>query len=349
MINAADIAVAEDNLKRIRRLVLTGKRLQRCVSIEDYDKIIRYNAVADAVLSEYPSISVEDYQVGESVTKRVVSLEGLLSSIKDFILGGKKEAAVTKENIPFWKRLEWLDQDVESLIANYEEREGSIGIAKSWSPFFKTSAKLSAAIKADTAQYKSAFQRAKPELDRQKAFMAEIDRKTSPFMGNTDKPEAFAAVIRDINAKQTIGLAAKWTDNGYSYLGWGKMPYLEKSTSTGKGMFYSSAGGVEGGSTIDVPRPNKAELIALVAALKALCEVYASIEEYSDEYPSGVDFTDAPYRGYIDYDEIDTLLSEAFWGMEVFEDNNTNFVTQLCERIYGLAEAMLIYLELVFK
>jgi len=352
MINAADLAVAEDHLKRVRKTLMQGIRLQRNVSLENHDKIVRFNAVADALLAEYPHVSAEAYQQGEDIKKRVVSLEGLLSSIKQFILGGKKEAEAKQENVPFWKRLVWLDEEVEGLIAAYQDQEGEVTIPKHYAPFFPANVRLQQALKSDATQYRAAFAKAKPELDRMKAFLADIDRQFKPWcIEPTDEnvPQ-FVKVIQGINAKCTHGLADRWTDNGYSYLGWGKRPFLSVSPSTGQKVFFADPGELPDRGEVTVPRLKKAELIALVKELKVLCETYAVVEEYiSDVSLMGFDFTDPPVRGFIDYDEVDGALSEAEWDMDTYNEFGYNFVRQLEERIAGVGEAMIVYLELMLK
>jgi hypothetical protein len=71
----------------------------------------------------------------------------------------------------------------------------------------------------------------------------------------------------------------------------------------------------------------------LVKELKVLCETYAAIEMYYDDYPTGFDFTDPPVRGYYDFPEVDDQLSNSIWAMEIFEDNNSNFLRQIVERM----------------
>ncbi|ARV77287.1 hypothetical protein FDI21_gp118 [Pseudomonas phage Noxifer] len=353
MLTAADIAVAEDQLKRVRRCLLHGYKLRRPnLGMEQYGQVVRFNAVADSLLAEYPSVSLEDYKSGEDIGKRVVSLEGLLDSIKRFILGGKKEAEAKKENVPFWQRLVWLDEEVEGLIEAYQDGSGQITIPKSYAPFFPANGKLAAALKADTTQYKSAFTKAKPELDRMKAFLADIERQFKPFYGEPtdEKAVQFAKVLQGINAKCTRGLADKWVDTGYNYLGWGKEPFLSVSPSTGKKMFYYDPGLPNESGPITLPRPSKSELVAMVRELKTLCEVYAVVEQYNDDGGlMGLDFTDPPIRGYYDYPEVDDVLSNALWGMEIYDEFGYYFIRQLEERIACLGEAMIVYLEVVLK
>jgi hypothetical protein len=350
----ADLVLAQDHAKRLRKQVLAGRRLMRTgLGMEHYATIVRFNAVADSLLAGYPSISEEDYKHGEDVNRRVVSMEGLLGSIKKFILGHKKEAVTTKVDIPFWQRLNWLDEEVEGLVAAYTDREGSVTIPERYAGFFPTQGKLAALLKADATEYRSAFTRAKPELDRQAAFMKDIDRQFDKFMGDADKPKEFAQCVAGINAKQTNGLAGKWKDNGYNYLGWGKMPYLDKNPSSAPGsnagMFAADPGYAPSKGPVTLPYPNRADLTALVKELKVLCETYAAIEMYYDDYPTGFDFTDPPVRGYYDFPEVDDQLSNSIWAMEIFEDNNSNFLRQIVERIACLGEAMIVYLEQVLK
>lgn len=357
MITAADLAVAEDQLKRVRRCLLQGYRLRRPnLGMEQYERVIRFNAVADSLLGEYRSVSLEDYKSGEDIGKRVVSLEGLLDSIKKFILSGKKEAIAKQENVPFWQRLAWLDEEVEGLVAAYQDGAGEITIPKQYAAFFPAKGKLVAALKSDTTQYKAAFARAKPELDRMKAFLKDIERQFKPFYGEPtdEKAMVFAKVLADINAKCTNGLAGKWTDNGYDYLGWGKEPYLSDDPSSLRGqtrkIFYGDPGEAVANGPITLPRPSKAELTAIVKELKTLCETYAVVEQYNDDGGlMGIDFTDAPIRGYYDYPEIDEVLSMAQWAMEIYDDYGYYFVRQLEERIAGLGVAMIVYLEHVLK
>ncbi|MNC35072.1 hypothetical protein D3C75_835410 [compost metagenome] len=80
-----------------------------------------------------------------------------------------------------------------------------------------------------------------------------------------------------------------------------------------------------------------------------LCEAFAAIEIYNDDYPYGFDFTDPPIRGYYDFPQVDDELSNANWGMESFEANNSYFVQQLVERMSSLGEALIVYLEGVLK
>lgn len=353
----ADIAVAEEQLKRVRRVLMAGVRLQRNVSLENHDKIIRFNAVADSVLGDFPSVSVEDYQVGEDIRRRVVSLEGLLDSIKKFILGEKKKdgdaASAVKKEPTFWNRLEWLDQEVQALVEAYEEREGTITIPARFSAWFPTNGKLSALLKADVAEYRTLFNRAKPELDKQKAFMREVDTQGDKFAGDVDRPDEFLKWLKGINAKQTIGLSAKFTDSTHVFLGYGKEPFLSTVPSNVRGQtrkeFYYAAPTPKSPGEITLPFPSKADVTNLVLSLKALCETFAAAEQYMDDYPIAIDLTDPPYRGYYDIPEIDDELAKALWIIEIFEPNNTNFINQFCERTVDTANAMLVYLERVLK
>jgi hypothetical protein len=351
MKQSAEVALAKDQLSRLQKHLTVGYRLRRRgLGLEQYAEIVRFNAVADNILGGFSSmVSVEDYQQGEDLNKRVVSMEGLLSAIKNFLTGKTKEAVSKKEDVPFWQRLNWLDSEVEGLLAAYEDREGSVTIAKRYAPFFKGQGALAAQIKADTVNYKGVFSKAKPELDNQARFMASIDNAFKPFMGNDDKPDEFAALIKSINAKQTDGLAGKWTEVSHVFMGWGKQPFLDKSASTGKGEFSYLPAQIDSSTEVTLPFPSKAELTAIVKELRALCETFAAIEIYSDDYAYGFDFTDPPIRGYYDYDQVDTELSNSNWAMEIFEANNSYFLTNLVERMSGLGEALIVYLEQVLQ
>ncbi|MNF25522.1 hypothetical protein D3C81_313200 [compost metagenome] len=351
MKQTAEVALAKDQLSRIQKHLVVGYRLRRRgLGLEHHAEIVRFNAVADNILGGFPTVvAQEDYQQGEDLNRRVVSMEGLLGAIKNFLLGKTKEAVSKKEDVPFWQRLNWLDSEVEGLVTAYEDREGTVTIAKRYAGFFKGQGALAAQIKADTVQYKGVFSKAKPELDKQAKFMHDIDNQFKAFMGDVDRPDEFAALIKAINAKQTDGLASKWTEVPHAFMGWGKLPYLNKSASTGKGEFFYNAGNVDSDSEVTLPYPTKAELVAVVKELRLLCEAFAAIEIYNDDYPYGFDFTDPPIRGYYDFPQVDDELSNANWGMESFEANNSYFVQQLVERMSSLGEALIVYLEGVLK
>lgn len=114
-------------------------------------------------------------------------------------------------------------------------------------------------------------------------------------------------------------------------------------------MIASAAPEVKASSEIELPYPSKVELVKFLKELKTFGEFYSTIDEYSDYYPSGFDATDPPLRGYLDEDAVSDFVNNSYYMMEIFEDNNSNFVRQLEERCAMLGAAMIVYLEHILK
>ncbi len=88
-------------------------------------------------------------------------------------------------------------------------------------------------------------------------------------------------------------------------------------------------------------------MAALVGALKELCDQHFALWMYVDEYPSGVDATDPPLRGYIDFDTIDRLVANALFLSDTFEDLNIAIYENLQTRLEYLISGIVHYLKKV--
>lgn len=339
------ITLAKETQKRVRKHLIQGYRLRRQgLGLEQYNDIVRYNAVADNILGEFTTlISVEDYSGTEDLNKRVVSLEGLLDRIKGFLAGKKKEAVNKPKVRSLYDRMEWLNNEVGDLLDTYTEREGNVTIPKSYAGFFTGKGPLSAQLKSDVDQYESLFNKAKSELNRQKSIMRDIGRKFERFVGNVSHRDEFVKLLKEIDNKQTKGLAAKFSNPSHKFMGFGKEPFFDR------GKFEYTAPDVTSVVEIKLPYPSKDELASFVLQLRVLCEFYAIADDYASDYPMGIDPTDPPLRGYMDDDEVQEFVNRSCYMMEVFEDYNGNFPDQLVDRIAELFTAMTVYLEHVLK
>lgn len=340
----ASIALAEEAKRRITKHLRTGYVLRKNgLGLEHYTDIVRYNAVADSILGEFGSmVSLEDYSGDEDVSKRIVSMEGLLSSIKNFLFKKKKEVKETQAEPSFYKRLSWVDEEVQKLLETYEEKEGTVTIPKRYADFL-VSPNMPALIKADCAQYKALFTRAKPTLDKSKQFRLHVEKEFDKFVGDTDRLEQFQALLKDLDAKQTKGLFEVFKEPGYNFVGFGKEPFKDQF------KFFYTAPQVYAKTELELAYPSKKYLTTFINELRQLILVFAMVEEYEDQYPIGLDVTDPPIRGYLDDDIVTDYVNDALYLHEIFDDYNSHFTVQLRERIGDLVEACIVYLEHVFK
>lgn len=340
----ASIALAEEAKRRITKHLRTGYALRKNgLGLEHYTDIVRYNAVADSILGEFGSmVSLEEYSGDEDVNKRIVSMEGLLSSIKNFLFNKKKEVKATQNEPSFYSRLAWVDEEVLKLMEAYVEKEGTVTIPKRYAGFL-ASPNMPALIKADGAQYKTLFTRAKPTLDKAKQFRLHVEKEFDKFVGDADRLEQFQALLKDLDAKQTKGLFEVFKEPGYNFIGFGKEQFKDQF------KFFYTAPQVVAKTELNLPYPSKKYLTSFINELRQLILIFALVEEYEDYYPIGHDVTDPPTRGYLDDDIVTDYINKALYVHEIFDDYNSNFVVQLRERIGDLAEACIVYLEHVFK
>jgi len=346
--NQESMVLATDMYKRVRIQWLKGLALKsKVVSQEDFKDYIRYNAVSDCIIADFtPKASMEEFCADEDLNKRVASLEGILDSLKNFIGAGKRQAIEAKKeeaDDPFWNRLTWFQEDAKQLLEDYEQKVGTITIPRRYAPFLNAN-DLGQAIKSDTVQYKALFTKCKPTLDKSKQFLEQVESKFSKFIGNADKLEEFIQVLKELEGKQFKGLSERFQESPHKFLGFNKKPFL-----SGTAFFYMSPK-VHADAELVIHYPTNDKVESVFKELTLLCALYRTIDDYSEDYPMGVDPTDPPYRGYLsDSTEVQQACSNALYTYDVFDDNNRNFLTQLTDRMSDLINATIAYLEYVLK
>lgn len=337
------VATATNVRDKLRQHLLRGYALKRQNISMESAEVIRFNAVADSLLDGFSeTTSLES--AGEDIHARIVAMEGLLSNIKGFLFRKKKMEKSKEHNeddLPLWKKMEWIDKELPELLKTYVEHDKTVTVIERYAPMFQSFSNLPATLKADATAYRALAGAVKSDLEKSKKFMHDLEGKFDRFVGNVDHPEEFEKVLKDLIDKQPAGAADRFREPSRDFLAFGKTPFLDN------GLFEYVTYVTPAKQSAEVCYLSDKDMAALVGALKELCDQHFALWMYVDEYPSGVDATDPPLRGYIDFDTIDRLVANALFLSDTFEDLNIAIYENLQTRLEYLISGIVHYLKKV--
>lgn len=340
------IAVAKDLKERVKKHLDKGEALLKLQpSLEQYKEVIQFNAIADDILRTYAAnkVSVEDFD-DTALTDRIASMESLLSDIVKFVRGKKKtEAKQTPAERqayePMIKKFQWLATTATELIDKYEPKEGTFKLNGHDGPFFQGDLKrLHKDFKADIDVYNAVFKRVesglKPAIAHMRAFTKGLDR----FIGDAERADEFLAYVSSMVKKEPKPFKDTFTPPSHNFLAIGKP---DEWFALVKGMPEFPYEKKE----VELPYPTKEELIEFHGLAVRLAASALHTEQFIDELPLGLDYSDPPFRGYAGHTEIDAVMMKSTFLEPVFGEQHTGVAEKLDNAIGNMAYAAISYIR----
>lgn len=339
--SSQELTLAEDLKRKLTEHILLGLDIRkRNVSLES-SEVIGYNAVADSLMNGFVEvISVEGLE--DSFDDKIASMESLLSDIKGFIFKKKKvekQIEKTDDELPFWKKQEWIENDLMKLVDGYKEDGREIKVAAKYAAVLSDIDSLARRLKADSAAYMMMLTEFEMDYSKQVKFINRVEKEFKPFIGSNDKVEEFEAVIKKLVASQPPQYIAKFKEPNKDFLGYGRRPFVVKGE-------FEYAPPAPTGSDKTIKSPTKKQLEEIAAQLVAMAEVLLEVGIMEDELVLGLDATDPPTRGYIgESDDIDDCINNAKFYHPIFEAGNNDLVENINKRIIHVIDAVVHYLK----
>lgn len=339
--SSQELVLAEDLKRKLTEHILLGLDIRkRNVSLES-SEVISYNAVADSLMNGFVEvISVEGLE--DSFDDKIASMESLLSDIKGFIFKKKrveKQIEKTDDELPFWKKQEWIEDGLMDLIDRYVEDGREVNVAAKYSAVLTDIDSLAARLKADTTIYKTMIADFEKNYSNQVRFMARVEKEFRPFIGSNDKVDEFEAVMKKLVAAQPPQHIARFKEPNKDFLGYGRRPFIVKDE-------FEYAPPTPAGNEKTVKSPTAKQLDEIATQLVSISNLLLDVGVLEDVLVLGLDATDPPTRGYLgESDVIDDCVNKARFYHPVFEAGNNDLVENINKRIIHVIDAVVHYLK----
>lgn len=344
------VVLATDLKDRIKMHLDKGYALQqKGLGLETYAEAIRFNAVADDILTTHKKNTVSIEQFGESdINERIVSLESFLGDIARFLRltkpksngpNAKKEIEEREEYEPMIQNFKWLATTATVLIDNYKEKEGTFELGKQTGPYFAGDPqRFVKDFKADTDAYYALTRTVEAGLKPVLTHMYTFSKGAEKFIGDADRVDEFIAFIKPMVAKEPKPYRDTFKAPSHTFLAIGKPDEWFESVSGAPEFDYEK-------KAVTVNYPTKKDLVALQGLAVRLATISMGIEQLTYDTPTGLDYTDPPFRGYSNNAEVDEAVSKSTMFEPLFEDMHTGIILKLDNAIGNAAHALIQYMK----
>lgn len=335
MRNDAIFALARDTNLRIRRVLEIGKRLQKDrMGLEDHS-VIGFCALADDLLQDF-KVSTESFE-SDPIQDRIVSLEGVLDSIKGLFRAKHAEHQQDRENKeesePYiWELGDWVTETLQA--ATGETARSSIEISPKYGAFFTPG--WHQALGHDLHQYRALYAQIKPAITTTDRYLSKVSKTLEHFKGDTDHLEEFTKAFQGLVKAQPSTVVSTFREPTGAFLGFGKRPFVED------GVFVDDTAGAPR-RTATVAALSPKEFIKFRDQLMELYLLALDIDGWQSELHLGLDYSDPPFRGYAGEAAVDELTNTAMFLHPHYEETCTDIAHTLSDRIQELTLAMFHY------
>lgn len=349
------IAVAKDLKERLKKHIDHGEQLLKLEpSLEQYREVIRFNAVADEILSTYasPTTSLEDFG-DTAIYDRVVSMESLLAKVSQFLKRSKAKAQDPKSSVTeqdyehLYKRekfVHWLLAELPKLTENYQRKDHSIQLSKTASFIFKDiKGDVYKELKAEVDFLYRVGEQIKKGLQPVIAYHREFLNGVDPFIGKDDEADKLIAHLTKALAKQPKSFDQTFKGPSYTFLGAGKVEWFGEQ-SRERFIKYPKASAKDI-AQVSVDYPDKETLQELGSLMFRIILIVMGYEEMAMSIPVPVDITEQPFRAYRDNPKVRELVDKS-----IFQDPDVDYrvynpIEVITSLFYGLELALGEFIE----
>lgn len=336
-----ELVLAENLKEKLTEHIILGLNMQkRSVSLESKEAI-GFNAVADSLLKGHCEVASMETTVTD-LSGKITSMENLLAEIKNFIFKKKKvekQVEKTEDELPFWKKQEWIENGLMDLVNSYVETNREVKVSAKYSAVLSDIDSLAKRLKADASVYKTMIAAFELNYNNQVKFIRRVENEFRPFIGSDDKLEAFEKVMSKLVASQPPQYITKFKEPNKDFLGYGNRSFIVD------GEFEYSPPAPTG-REMTVKAPTAKQLEDIATYLVEMANVLLDVDVLEDVLVLGLDATDPPTRGYLGKsDVIDDCVNNAKFYHPVFEAGNNDIVENINKRIIHVIDAVVHYLK----
>lgn len=277
-----------------------------------------------------------------------------LEGIFDWFFGAKNDSSgkgVTETATERTEELlEWWYKNVSKVSEKDLKEPGTVTIGKRNAGCL-VSEGLIDRVKADIAQYSALYNRYSVQILKGSAAMDKLRKELDVFTGDTDRYDEFkAALIKNLKLIPKP-VALTFNEPNHNFLGFGNKKFLEGRGDDAEFIMAYSPPVNENDVTLPVlDYKGFKSFLVLVTSIAALeSKIY---NNFGDTF-HGVDFSDPPFRGYIDelnedWEELERYGIDGIYS-ETYDPQGPWLMEGLSSRLYSLMVSLIAYMKACVK